>query len=61
MPVVDLFGSLYRQAFRDTIITIGNYGELYDRNLEAYFPRSGRNMLSAGDTPQLLPFAEVPP
>ena len=62
MPVVELFGSQYKQAFRDTIIAIGNYGQMYDRNLEATYPRSaGRNMLSAGDTPQFLPFAEIPP
>ena len=55
MPVVDLFGSSYRQAFRDVILTVGHYGNIYNRNLESYIPRSHRNLLNQGDSPQLNP------
>ena len=58
MPVIDLFGSQYQQAFRDIIGTIGNYGEIYNRTLQAYLPRSGRNRLNTQNTAELFPFWE---
>ena len=52
MPVVDYFGESYKQAFRDLILGVGNYGEMYERSIESYIPRSGRNKLNTGNSPQ---------
>jgi hypothetical protein len=35
MPVVELFGTMYRLMFRDVIYSLGNYGEMYARTVEA--------------------------
>ena len=52
MPILELFGPLYRQALRDVILSIGNYAELYVRNMEVYVPRvNTRNTLNNGNTP----------
>jgi hypothetical protein len=56
MPIVEVFGLKYLQMFRDVIVTIGNYPEIYDRNLQAHIPRSGRNQLNDNDGPQLFPW-----
>ena len=58
MPLVDLFGVEYQDSFQRMIQTTGNYAELYRRNLERYIPRSGRNLLSNGTTPQFNPMWE---
>lgn len=57
MPLLELYGSSYKQAFRDLIFTVGNYGEIYDRNLENYVPRSGRNLLNHANNPQFFPLS----
>ena len=57
MPILQLFGSAYKQAFRDVIVAVGNYGEMYERNLEDIMPRSGRNLLSNSSTSQLFPLS----
>lgn len=57
MPVVELFGIEYRQMFRDAIFATGHYGEMYERNVQAVVPRSGRNLLNVKDTPQFYPIA----
>ena len=57
MPVLELFGSSNnKQAFRDLILTVGNYGDIYQRNLEDTVPRSGRNLLRDTKTPLCFPF-----
>ena len=58
MPIIELYGSLNKQAFRDLILAVGNYGDIYQRNLEDIIPRSGRNLLSNATTktPQYFPF-----
>ena len=53
MPVVDLFGPSYRQALRDVVLSIGNYGQMYDRSMEPVVARAGRNLLNEGGTPQM--------
>lgn len=62
MPEVMLFGSLYRRMFRDAILAVGNYGEMYGRHLESLIPRNGLNLLNIDEPvgPQLypLPFDE---
>jgi hypothetical protein len=41
MPRVDLFGALMRNMFIDSINAVGNYGEIYNRSVEALVPRQG--------------------
>ena len=56
MPVTNLFGPTYKQMFRDVIYAVGNYGEIYERNLEEFIPRNGRNLLNTNPVgPQQLP------
>ena len=39
MPVVDFFGPSYKQAFRHLILSVGNYGELYNHStMQDYIP-----------------------
>uniref|UniRef100_A0A7S4MXE2 Solute-binding protein family 3/N-terminal domain-containing protein n=1 Tax=Odontella aurita TaxID=265563 RepID=A0A7S4MXE2_9STRA len=46
MPLVYLFGEEYRRMFRDAILAVGNYGEIYARNVNTTIPRGGRNNLN---------------
>ena len=56
MPLLELFGSSYRQSFRDILLSIGNYAEIYQRNMELYVPRVNnlRNTLNEGRTPMMF-------
>lgn len=58
MPTVNLFGDGFTRMFRDTILAVGNYGEIYARNVESIFPRNGtNNMLNLNPPgPQLFPY-----
>lgn len=47
MPSVSLFGERLERIFKDAILYVGNYGELYQRNVGSVFPRSGRNELNS--------------
>jgi len=49
MPLVHSFGPDLQRMFRDSVYAVGNYGELYERNLASVLPRSGRNRLRALD------------
>lgn len=56
MPVVNLFGEYSKQMFLDMIYAVGSYGEMYNRTLEATFPRSGANRLNENlEGPQQFP------
>lgn len=46
MPEVFLFGSALKRMFRNVVLAVGNYGDIYERNVEAYIPRAGRNRLN---------------
>ena len=56
MPLLELFGPAYRQALRDVIFSIGNYAEVYERNVEMYLPRANnkRNNLNTGGNPMFF-------
>jgi len=54
MPIVESFGSGFTRMFRDAILAVGNYGEMYDRSVEKVIPREGRNMLNF-NSPQHFP------
>lgn len=45
MPAVGLFGAEFLRMFRDAIFAGGNYGEIYERNVEKHVPRTGLNLL----------------
>ncbi|CAB9530197.1 Putative amino-acid ABC transporter-binding protein YhdW [Seminavis robusta] len=55
MPSVDLFGPEYAQMLRLMVLNFGNYGDLYERNLEGLIPRQGHNKLNDGSTPLIHP------
>ena len=59
MPIVELFGSDLESMFQNVVSSIGNYGEIYTRNLEQILPRSGPNRLNRN--PQSLLSTYVPP
>lgn len=46
MPTMSLFGSRFFQAYVSAIAAVGNYGEIYQRNLSRLLPRSGANLLN---------------
>lgn len=47
MPEVLFYGNDRRRMFRDAVLAVGNFGDIYQRNVEPLFPRSGRNKLNA--------------
>ena len=57
MPEIGMFGGDYRRMFRDAILAVGNYGDIYDRNLLSVTPRSVLNQLNIEDGPQHRPIA----
>ncbi|CAB9511220.1 Putative amino-acid ABC transporter-binding protein YhdW [Seminavis robusta] len=51
MPSVYLFGPQFLRMLRDPILELGNYGELYERNVGPHIPRGGRNVINSIRTP----------
>ncbi|CAB9523397.1 extracellular solute-binding protein [Seminavis robusta] len=47
MPEVRLFGRNLKRFFRDPVLMVGSYADIYKRNVEPIIPRGGRNMLNA--------------
>ena len=54
--VGDKFRPFFGNSFRSTIQTVGNYGEIYQRNLGAIVPRGGLNTLNSGKTGLMYAF-----
>ena len=47
MPLVRLYAKEFvPMLLRDIILVVGNYAEIYARNVESYIPRAGLNMLN---------------
>ena len=46
LPSIGSFGLSFNNFFRRVVGSIGNYNEVYERNLGNLFPRSGRNLLN---------------
>ncbi|CAB9531396.1 extracellular solute-binding protein [Seminavis robusta] len=46
MPEVFVYGPAMKRMFRDIVLQFGNYADMYGRNLEALYPRSGRNQVN---------------
>lgn len=59
MPDIQLFGPDFVKMFRDVIYVVGNYAEIYERNLSPFLPRGGRNTINLAEDsgPQIY----VPP
>ena len=51
MPTVDLFGPSFDLMFQLVVLQLGNYGDLYRRNLQSLYPRRGFNQLNNGKSP----------
>lgn len=51
MPEVNLFGPQFQFMFRDAVHSVGNHGQIYDRDVARYVTRDGRNMLNAIKSP----------
>ena len=47
LPLVNLFGTSYSRMLREAVGAVGNFGEIYQRNVEADVPRGGLNSLNA--------------
>ena len=61
MPAIGLFGPEYRRMFRDVILNVGNYGEMYEWNLGKLIPREGLNLLNTDPvSPRFRPFPLLP-
>lgn len=59
MPTTNLFGALYRDMLRNAIQAVGNYQEIYARNVEFIVPRNGLNLLNNGNMPQNYPLPGI--
>ena len=59
MPLVNLFGPDHSRMFRDSLLAVGNYGEIYARSVQSSVPRNGRNLLNNVNPPG--PQFYVPP
>lgn len=46
MPELYFFGEQFHRMFRDAILAVGSYKDIYERNLEPFHPRGGRNVLN---------------
>jgi general L-amino acid transport system substrate-binding protein len=56
MPLVETFGPLLRNMFRQAVTAVGNYGEIYARNVQGEAPRGGPHDLNNDlSGPQLYP------
>lgn len=54
VPPSNLFGNSYALAFQNAIHSIGNYEEVYERNIGKIVPRSGLNELNQGSTGRII-------
>lgn len=60
MPLINLFGVGLERLFRDAILAVGNYGEMYRRVFGQNATRVGRNMLNASPFgPQHYPLLKL--
>jgi len=54
MPKTKYFGNSLSRMWKDSVGTVGNYGEIFERNLASLFERSGRNNLNIMKGPQMF-------
>lgn len=60
-PQTDLFGSEYKDMFRNAIQFHGNFDELFRKTMPEFWPRSGFNRINDGSTGLLytLPYGSI--
>jgi len=56
LAITDAFGENFRNMFRNAVRANGNYGEIYEKNLETYIPRSRLNAINDGSTGLIYSF-----
>jgi general L-amino acid transport system substrate-binding protein len=59
---VAFFGPTFKGMARDAVAAVGNYGEIYERNLERLLPRSDTNSINDGSNGGIiyaLPFGSL--
>ena len=63
LPTPSVFGESFGYMFYDAVSLVGDYGQVYERNLEQYVPRSGANRINSGDSPAMfaVPFGNLQP
>eukprot|EP00538_Stauroneis_constricta_P000360 CAMPEP_0119553956 /NCGR_PEP_ID=MMETSP1352-20130426/6561_1 /TAXON_ID=265584 /ORGANISM="Stauroneis constricta, Strain CCMP1120" /LENGTH=924 /DNA_ID=CAMNT_0007600449 /DNA_START=70 /DNA_END=2844 /DNA_ORIENTATION=+ len=61
MGTTDIFGPNSDSVFQDAVAAVGNYGEIFERNLQTIAPRAAVNTLNQGDTGLIfpLPFGDL--
>lgn len=62
MPFMGSFGPRFEKMFQRAVATVGNYNELYERNLGQLLPRSSRNLLNKNPQSTIRgPSVYIPP
>lgn len=59
MPRSTLFGPLRSETFFHVVNTVGNYGEMYERNFAELVHRGGLNALNDNNGPQMYALAGI--
>lgn len=55
-PTTEVFGPALSDLFVNALTAVGNYGEIYDRHLQAMQPRDHMNRINTGETGLLYAF-----
>ncbi|KAL7573956.1 hypothetical protein ACA910_001965 [Epithemia clementina (nom. ined.)] len=55
-PLAAANGTALSGMFQNAVAARGNYGEIYNFNLESFMPRAGLNSLNLGDSPIMYAF-----
>jgi general L-amino acid transport system substrate-binding protein len=56
IPLTDVFGEAFQEAFRRSVRLVGNYGEIYRRHLEDLLPRPVPDRINSGDSGLIYSF-----
>lgn len=59
MPTTNLFGTGLSTFLRDSVGAVGSFAQVYDRNVQAEYHRSGLNLLNTGG-PEVFGFSGLP-
>lgn len=63
LPTPTFFGDAFTYMFHDAVTLVGDYGQIYERHLEKYVPRSEANRINHGISPAMfaVPFGNLQP
>jgi general L-amino acid transport system substrate-binding protein len=61
IPTTNVFGEEYENMFVNAVDVVGNYAEIYERNLELVLPRQSQDQINSGTSGLLYsyPFGDV--